>query len=222
MSVRGRVVARGVAVATVGMLAMSMLAPAARAEVTVTVVDGVATFPALSVNLVGTGYELHATSGTLTSATSTAFNIAPAAPSVLRFIVQPTSAPAATTIAPAVRVEARDAFGNVATGYNGNVTIAIGTNPGAGTLLGATTTAAVSGIALARSTEAEKQSQLARLRTFHERHREASGPALERLQQVALANGNVFEALMDAVRVCSLGQITHALFEVGGQYRRNM
>ena len=81
---------------------------------------------------------------------------------------------------------------------------------------------AVAGIALARSTEAEKQSQLARLRDFHERHRDAAGPALQRLQQVALANGNVFEALMETVRVCSLGQITHALFEVGGQYRRNM
>ncbi|MGH8664216.1 MAG: methylmalonyl-CoA mutase family protein, partial [Burkholderiales bacterium] len=81
---------------------------------------------------------------------------------------------------------------------------------------------AVAGIALARSTEAEKQSQLARLRAFHERHREVSGPALRRLQQVAMANGNLFEALMDAVRVCSLGQITHALFEVGGQYRRTM
>jgi methylmalonyl-CoA mutase len=81
---------------------------------------------------------------------------------------------------------------------------------------------AVCGIALARSTEAEKQSQLVRLRAFHERHREASGQALQRLQQIAMANGNVFEALMDAVRVCSLGQITHALFEVGGQYRRNL
>jgi methylmalonyl-CoA mutase len=81
---------------------------------------------------------------------------------------------------------------------------------------------AFAGIALARSTEAEKQSQLARLRDFHGRHRAAAGPALQRLQQVAMANGNVFEALMDTVRVCSLGQITHALFEVGGQYRRNM
>ncbi|MCC7079870.1 MAG: hypothetical protein IT530_04300 [Burkholderiales bacterium] len=77
-------------------------------------------------------------------------------------------------------------------------------------------------IALARSTEAEKQSQLARLRAFHDRHRDAAGPALQRLQQVAMANGNVFEELMHTVRVCSLGQITHALFEVGGQYRRNM
>jgi methylmalonyl-CoA mutase len=77
-------------------------------------------------------------------------------------------------------------------------------------------------IALARSTEAEKQSQLARLRAFQERHRTAAGPALQRLQEVAMANGNVFEELMNTVRVCSLGQITHALFEVGGQYRRTM
>jgi methylmalonyl-CoA mutase len=45
---------------------------------------------------------------------------------------------------------------------------------------------------------------------------------LHRLQQAVMDNANVFEVLMDAVRVCSLGQITHALFEVGGQYRRNM
>jgi len=45
---------------------------------------------------------------------------------------------------------------------------------------------------------------------------------LEHLKHTAITNGNIFEALMDAVRVCSLGQITHALFEVGGQYRRSM
>ena len=77
-------------------------------------------------------------------------------------------------------------------------------------------------IELARSTEAEKQSQLQRLEDFHRRHA-ARGPAvLARLQQTVMANGNVFEVLMDAVRVCSLGQITDALFEVGGQYRRSM
>src|SRR5690606_12148775 len=81
---------------------------------------------------------------------------------------------------------------------------------------------AAAGIALARSTEAEKRSQLERLRAFHERHRAAAPAALARLKQVAMANGNVFAELMDTVRVCSLGQITHALFEVGGQYRRNM
>jgi methylmalonyl-CoA mutase len=75
---------------------------------------------------------------------------------------------------------------------------------------------------LARSTEAEKQSQLQRLADFHARHAEQAPAALARLQQAVLDNANVFAVLMDAVRVCSLGQITHALFEVGGQYRRNM
>ncbi|HKC43784.1 MAG TPA: fused isobutyryl-CoA mutase/GTPase IcmF [Burkholderiales bacterium] len=75
---------------------------------------------------------------------------------------------------------------------------------------------------LIRSTEDEKQSQLKRLRDFHARNKDKSGPMLKRLQQAVIENGNVFEVLMDAVRVCSLGQITHALFEVGGQYRRSM
>jgi methylmalonyl-CoA mutase len=75
---------------------------------------------------------------------------------------------------------------------------------------------------LIRSTEEEKQSQLKRLRDFHDHHKAQSGPMLKRLQQAVIDNRNVFEVLVDAVRVCSLGQITHALFEVGGQYRRSM
>ncbi|MBI2769893.1 MAG: methylmalonyl-CoA mutase family protein [Burkholderiales bacterium] len=75
---------------------------------------------------------------------------------------------------------------------------------------------------LARSTEEEKQSQLRRLADFHEQHAAESPGMLKRLQQAVIDNHNVFEVLMDAVRVCSLGQITNALFEVGGQYRRNM
>ena len=75
---------------------------------------------------------------------------------------------------------------------------------------------------LARSTEEEKQSQLARLAEFQKRHEASSTAMLERLQNAVIRNENVFEVLMDAVRVCSLGQITEALFEVGGQYRRNM
>ena len=75
---------------------------------------------------------------------------------------------------------------------------------------------------LARSTDDEKQSQLHRLEDFHTRHAAESPAALKRLQQAVIDNQNVFEVLMDAVRVCSLGQITNALFEVGGQYRRNM
>jgi methylmalonyl-CoA mutase len=75
---------------------------------------------------------------------------------------------------------------------------------------------------LIRSSEAEKQSQLKRLADFHARHRHQSGPMLERLQRAVIDNQNVFAVLMDAVRVCSLGQITQALFQVGGQYRRSM
>ena len=75
---------------------------------------------------------------------------------------------------------------------------------------------------LARSTDAEKASQLERLHAFHARHAAQSPAMLARLQQAVIANDNVFDVLMDAVRVCSLGQITNALFEVGGQYRRNM
>jgi methylmalonyl-CoA mutase len=77
-------------------------------------------------------------------------------------------------------------------------------------------------VELARSTDEEKQSQLARLAQFQRRHADAAPAMLARLQQAVIDNGNVFEVLMDAVHVCSLGQITHALFEVGGQYRRSM
>ncbi|MFC0136161.1 methylmalonyl-CoA mutase [Massilia eurypsychrophila] len=77
-------------------------------------------------------------------------------------------------------------------------------------------------IELARSTDEEKQSQLSRLEQFHQLHAAEAPQALAALQQAAIDNANVFDKLMDAVRVCSLGQITTALFEVGGQYRRNM
>ncbi len=77
-------------------------------------------------------------------------------------------------------------------------------------------------IELARSTDDEKQSQLQRLDDFHGRNADAAPAALAALRQAAIDNENVFARLMDAVRVCSLGQITTALFEVGGQYRRNM
>ncbi|HEY5899538.1 MAG TPA: fused isobutyryl-CoA mutase/GTPase IcmF [Burkholderiales bacterium] len=75
---------------------------------------------------------------------------------------------------------------------------------------------------LIRSTEEEKRSQLKRLREFQGRNEKHAPAMLERLRQAVMKDENVFEVLMDAVRVCSLGQITHALFEVGGQYRRNM
>jgi methylmalonyl-CoA mutase len=75
---------------------------------------------------------------------------------------------------------------------------------------------------LARATEEEKQSQLKRLADFQKRHSDKSAQALERLQQIALSGENIFAELMDTVRVCSLGQITQALYDVGGKYRRNM
>ena len=77
-------------------------------------------------------------------------------------------------------------------------------------------------IELARSTDDEKQSQLVRLKAFHEAHAAESGPMLERLRDAVVADQNVFEVLIDAVRVCSLGQISQTLFQVGGRYRRNM
>ncbi|NUR82980.1 MAG: methylmalonyl-CoA mutase, partial [Nonomuraea sp.] len=75
---------------------------------------------------------------------------------------------------------------------------------------------------LARGTEEEKQSQLDRLRAFHERNRAQAPAELARLREVAMSDGNAFAVLMEAARVCSLGQITDALFEAGGQYRRNV
>ena len=75
---------------------------------------------------------------------------------------------------------------------------------------------------LARATEAEKKSQLRRLSEFKKRHEKKAGKALARLQQVALAEENIFGELMETVRVCSLGEITQALYSVGGKYRRNM
>ena len=75
---------------------------------------------------------------------------------------------------------------------------------------------------LARATEAEKKSQLDRLAAFHAAHAGDRDLMLARLADVALAGGNVFEVLMDAVRVCSLGEITQTLFDVGGRYRRTV
>ncbi|PLX80604.1 MAG: methylmalonyl-CoA mutase [Desulfuromonas sp.] len=75
---------------------------------------------------------------------------------------------------------------------------------------------------LARSTQAEKDQRLADLRSFRERHKEETPGALKNLQLAAAQGDNIFAALLDAVEVASLGQISHALYEVGGQYRRNM
>ena len=77
-------------------------------------------------------------------------------------------------------------------------------------------------VELARATEGEKKSQLRRLAEFKQRHEKEAPAALERLQKVALAGQNIFAELMDTVRFCSLGQITQALYDVGGKYRRGM
>ncbi len=73
-----------------------------------------------------------------------------------------------------------------------------------------------------RSTTNEKEFQIKALEAFHQRHKAKSEDMLQRLQQVAVNNGNLFEELMETVKFCSLGQITNALYSVGGQYRRNM
>ncbi len=93
---------------------------------------------------------------------------------------------------------------------------------GVNTFLNPQSSSATPTIELARSTDDEKQAQLTRLREFQERNRGAAPVALDALKQAALDGHNVFVALMSAVRHCSVGQITAALFEVGGQYRRNM
>jgi isobutyryl-CoA mutase len=77
-------------------------------------------------------------------------------------------------------------------------------------------------VELMRATEAEKRSQLSRVEAFRTAHADEGTLQLRRLQEAATAGGNVFDVLMDAVRHCSLGQITDALFEVGGQFRRNV
>ncbi|MBO6536219.1 MAG: methylmalonyl-CoA mutase family protein [Balneolaceae bacterium] len=77
-------------------------------------------------------------------------------------------------------------------------------------------------IELIRSTEEEKKQQIENLELFWKRNEEEAGKAINRLKEVARNNGNLFEELMETVKVASLGQISHALYEVGGQYRRNM
>jgi methylmalonyl-CoA mutase len=73
-----------------------------------------------------------------------------------------------------------------------------------------------------RSTKEEKEQQIANLEAFWKRNEAKREAALKRLKDVAISNGNLFSELMETVKYCSLGQITHALYEVGGQYRRNM
>ena len=73
-----------------------------------------------------------------------------------------------------------------------------------------------------RSTADEKEQQIQNLESFHRNNQETGAAALDRLKEASLKGENLFDALMETVKVCSLGQITHALYEVGGQYRRNM
>ena len=73
-----------------------------------------------------------------------------------------------------------------------------------------------------RSTTQEKEAQIAALDAFKKRHEKQAAEMLEKLQEVAVHNGNIFAELMETVKFCSLGQITNALYSVGGQYRRNM
>ncbi|MFS0783888.1 fused isobutyryl-CoA mutase/GTPase IcmF [Bacillus sp. 1P06AnD] len=77
-------------------------------------------------------------------------------------------------------------------------------------------------IELARGTKEEKEGQIASLRAFQERHQDRCNEAIRQIKEAAVNGGNIFAALMEAVKYASLGQITKALYEVGGQYRRNM
>jgi hypothetical protein len=114
---------------------------------TVTAVNGVATFPDLHVDKSGAAYELTATASGLTAATSGRFDITAGPATQLMFAVHPSAATTQATITPQVEVIARDALGNTADGFTSNVTVAIGNNPGGGTLSGTTTLAAVAGVA---------------------------------------------------------------------------
>ena len=122
---------------------------------TATTVNGVATFSNLSLNKTGTGYTLTAAATGLAGATSSAFNITPAAATKLAFSVHPGTTAAGVPIAPAPRVSLLDAFDNVSTS-TANVTVALGTNPAGGTLLGTATVAAVSGVATFSNVSVDK------------------------------------------------------------------
>src|SRR5207249_7891162 len=106
---------------------------------------GVATFSARSIEKAGTGYTLAGRGGG--STTSAAFNITAGTATQLVFSVQPTPTVAGAAITPDVQVTAQDGNGNTATGFTGNVTVAIGTNPSSGALSGTLTHAAVAGVA---------------------------------------------------------------------------
>ncbi len=108
---------------------------------------GVATFPTIHINQVGAGYTLSASATGIAATASGAFGITPGPAAELVFTAQPVTTSDAVPISPAVRVTARDAFGNDATQFAGNVTMAIASNPSAGTLSGTATLAASAGVA---------------------------------------------------------------------------
>ena len=114
---------------------------------TVNAVNGVATFSTLTLNKVGIGYTLSASSPTLTGATSTAFNITPNVPAQLVFQTQPSTTVAGTIITPAVTVQVLDIYGNLVTTANNAITLALAANPGGSTLAGTLTVNAVNGVA---------------------------------------------------------------------------
>src|SRR5438552_2542867 len=114
---------------------------------TVAAVKGVATFGTLTLDKASNGYWLTATAAGLSTATSSSFNITPAAATQLAFDIQPGTTIAGHQISPAVKIRALDAFGNVATGFTGALSVALGANPGGATLAGTTPVVAVSGVA---------------------------------------------------------------------------
>ncbi len=93
---------------------------------------------------------------------------------------------------------------------------------GVNTFLNPNKSAEQTKVELARSTDEEKQSQLKRLAAFQKKNHELAASAIERVQKAAINNHNIFAELVNAVQYCSLGQLTNALFIVGGKYRRNM
>ena len=112
----------------------------------VTAVAGVATFTGMSINRVGTGYTLNATSTGPTGAISSTFNVAPGNAAMLAFTAQPVSDTVNGSLG-SIQITAQDAQGNTVTGFTGSVTLAVGTNPGAGTLAGTSSVSAVAGVA---------------------------------------------------------------------------
>ena len=90
------------------------------------------------------------------------------------------------------------------------------------TFLANTTSEETTTVELSRASEQEKQGQLQRLADFQQRNSDSAPQMLARLRDAVIRESNVFAVLVDAVRVCSLGQITETFFQVGGKYRRNM